>query len=82
MAQLPEFGQRIELAIEVEFWAETGENEPERLDYRSDRWTQFIVVNIGYVDPEYFTAEIKCDNGEYDGVIEVDIDHDDWRPVQ
>ena len=79
MAQLPEIGQRIELAHEVEFWADT--NGPERLDYVADRWTPFVVVSIDYVDPDYFNAEIKCDNGEWDDTIEVDIFHDDWRPA-
>lgn len=80
MQNVPAIGQKIELATEVEFWAETGENEPERLDYRSDRWETFIVEAVTtYDDEDYFNADVK--SVFWNGTTNLDIDFDDWRPV-
>jgi hypothetical protein len=76
MQNIPAIGQKIEFAFEVEFWS----YEPERLEFRADRWTTFVVESITtYEDEDHFNADVKCI--EWNESINLDIEFDDWRPV-
>lgn len=71
-------GQLVTVGMEVEFWNSDDTN----VDYRTDRWAPFKVLEIVDAGPDYVTLNLECADGRYTGEIELDLDYDDVEPVK
>ncbi len=72
-------GQIVTIGSEVEFW---GNPDDSRLDYRTDRWAPFKILEVVDAGTDYITLDVECADGIYSGSIELDLDYDDIELVK
>lgn len=66
-------GQIITIGMEVEFW----NHDETVLDWRTDRWDKWEIVNITSLEDSYAVLELRSRAGIVSDVRELDVDYDD-----
>jgi hypothetical protein len=71
-------GQLVTIGTEIQWWNSDDTN----VDYNSDRWAPFEVLEIGEATEDYVTLNLRLRDGIWEREIELEIEYSDLELVK